>query len=132
MTNKDNRIKELMTLMKTNRVSFTFNKKNGEIRNAIGTLCGLYIPSELTQKEQIKLNKKSVDIILSEHRYQDIYEYASENNVQYIGLDGDNYVFEPISKKHNPDMIVYFDCGKQAFRSFNKENFVSINFTMED
>lgn len=32
----------------------------------------------------------------------------------------------PVSRVPNPDVVVYFDVGAQAFRSFRKSNFLEI------
>ena len=120
-------------------VIFEYKKTNGQIRKAKGTFVDTVINKvlpELTEDDVrnnpnlIKLEKKVVDIVIKEHEYEDILEYAFENNVTSIcfGDDDEYYYFLPIRKKHklSDEQVLYFDLDKKDYRSFKKDNFLGI------
>lgn len=108
-------------------VVFDYKKKDGTIRTARGTVSKKII-NEYQEPGEIKLQKKFVDIIIKEHKYNDVFEYASENDCVFIDSD-DTYYYFNIKKRYrepNPNQTVYFDLDKMCTRSFVNENYIGI------
>lgn len=112
-------------------VEFQYKKQNGEIRNAKGTLDGemleeVYTKSE--KKHEIRLNKESVDIVIIEHGYKDIHDYADNNDVEFSHIENDEYVFKKKKRKivDQDKYFTYYDVDKKGIRSFLIENYIGI------
>ncbi|MCM1217725.1 MAG: SH3 beta-barrel fold-containing protein [Lachnospiraceae bacterium] len=116
--------------LKEHVITFEYKKKNGDIRTAKGTLCQSII-DELIQPQEIefiKLEKKYVDIIIKEHDYEDLIQYALENDVDCCGEEDGYYLFLPKPRKKikNMNNISYFDVDKKEWRSFLSENYFGL------
>ena len=118
-------------LLRHNIITFEYYKSDGSIRIAKGTLNPKAIQANSVEKEPdyIKLEKKIVNIVLVEHQYESIEEYAQENNVDLVASPDEEYYYFLPKKKHvnrefPKNLISYFDIEKKALRTFKEENFI--------
>lgn len=128
-----NDIIELKNNLKKSICIFEFKKTDGTIRMSKGTclqtVIDEFVPPYDVFKDPklIKIEKNIVDIIIKEHNYSDLNEYANENDVDIVDSSGDEfYFFLPKKKKHkvSEGVLMYFDLDKKQFRSFKKENYL--------
>lgn len=129
----DDDISELKNNLKKSIVVFKFKKADGTVRKTRGTclqeVINEFVPPYDVFKDPklIKLEKNIVDIIIKEHGYSDVNEYANENDVDVVNSNDDEfYFFLPKKKKHkvSDGVLMYFDLDKEQFRSFKKENYL--------
>ena len=109
-------------------VQFSYRKKDGSVRTAIGTRCASYIPKYI--------NEEAVDYLINavEHNLD------SMKRMFYIGLDKtalqhncdllENCMrpFRPKEKKEEnseSSFINYYDFEAKSFRRFEKKNLVA-------
>lgn len=120
--------------LKNNFVTFEYKKKDGSIRRASGTMNPDFVKEHCKPKEPEywEVEQKVIDVILKEHNYEGIIDYATENKLTFIGVKGDCYVFDKIKQERTKRSIdyskqkVYFDTDKGAARSFLIENFLGV------
>lgn len=120
--------------LKTNFVTFEYKKKDGSIRRASGTMNEDYLKTILKPREPEywKVEQKVIDVLLKEHNYNGIIDYAEKNKLTFIGVEGEYYVFNEIKENYpkrsidNSKQKVYFDLSKGATRSFLIENFIGV------
>lgn len=121
-------------LLRDKIVVFEYKKKDGSIRRAEGTMNPDFVKehSKPKEPEYWEVEQKVIDVILKEHNYESIIDYAAENKLAFIGVKGDCYVFDKIKQeraKRNIDYSkqkIYFDITKDAARSFLIENFLGV------
>ena len=93
-------------------VTFEYEKYDGSIRTAQGTLNDEYLPEKIP--ERVYLEAEVIDTL------------------EQIGLEKYEgkicYVFKPAKKKKkvNENIITYYDMEKDAFRSFDKDRFLGM------
>lgn len=108
-------------------VQFSYRKKDGSVRTAIGTRCAKYIPKHI--------NEEAIDYLINavEHNLD------SMKRMFRLGLDKEalqhncdlleNCVrpFRPKEKSENveSDFINYYDFEVKSFRRFEKKNLVA-------
>ena len=105
-------------------VKFEYVKvSDNSVRQAFGTLKGELIPDKT---EKVLANAyKDIDTIIQENKDENT---AYDLIVELLG-NTDIFIEKSINKKQNvksPDTVVYFDLEAQAFRSFKKENLISV------
>lgn len=120
-------IEELKESLKTNVVTFKYQKKDGTERIAKGTLKEDLLPPK--EPDEFELDKEGVDANVGQN-YENIEEYLKKNKLEIVGEseDGKKYMFKRIRKPHarNENLVSYFDLEKEEFRSFNKDNFIEV------
>ena len=116
-------------LLNDSIVTFEYKKKDGTIRTARGSICKKLIQNMFPHNgDEIKLEKKIVDLIIKLHDYENIFDYALENEVIFETEDDDYYYFYPKKRMKTPNenQTCYFDLDKNQSRSFLNENFLGI------
>ena len=130
MKYKSNDINDLSQELKEGVVTFEYKKKDGSVRTAQGTLNDEYLQEKIPDK--VYLEVIVISTLMREKNIPTMKEYAQENGLEYLYTEIHDdkmcYVFEPIKKekKVNENVMTYYDVEKDAFRSFNKENFLGI------
>lgn len=119
-------IEYLKSILPDNIVTFKYQKKNGNVRIAMGTLNQNVIESHLKNNDTLTIPFDIMDILISEHGYKDVHEYAEHNEVNLIDMDDKNYIFRHVKRPKSPstNTITYFDLEKNEMRSFINENYL--------
>ena len=111
-------------------VTFEYEKYDGSIRTAQGTLNDKYLPEKIP--ERVYLEAEVIDTLIKVKGIKNLEEYASGNGLEQIGLEKYEgkicYVFKPAKKKKkvNENIVTYYDMEKDAFRSFDKDRFLGM------
>lgn len=125
MNYKSTSIDDLTRMLKEGVVIFEYAKKDGSVRVAKGTMNEDYLPERIP--EQITFDVEAINELMKAKNIPTLEEYARGNGLKVVGTVCDKYVFIPIKeKKKNENIFTYYDVEKDAFRSFNKDNFLGI------
>ena len=125
MNYKSESLDDLARMLKEGTVIFEYAKKDGSVRVAKGTMNEDYLPERIP--EQITFDVEAINELMKAKNIPTLEEYARGNGLTVVGTVGDKYVFIPIKeKKKNENIFTYYDIEKDAFRSFNKDNFLGI------
>lgn len=119
--------------LKNRIILFEYRKKDGTIRRAKGTMNEDFILQHTAPHETDtwEVEVEVIDELLKVHSYNDVLEYASENDLVYVGIKGKSYVFErrKIAPKRCPIPVtqrIYFDIDRNELRSFLVDNFLGV------
>lgn len=126
MNYTNNDISVLKEELKKRVVTFEYTKKDGTVRTAQGTMNEEYLPEKIPNT--VSFEKDAIDSLMEAKNIPAIDDYAKENGLKFIELKDNLYIFAPIKKerKINENLVLYYDVEKEAFRSFDKNNFLGM------
>lgn len=130
MNYKSTSIDDLARMLKEGVVTFEYAKKDGTARIAKGTMQDDLLPEKLPAR--IVFEVEVINELMKAKNIPTLEDYARANGLRVFGMsqiEGEKpkYIFVPIKEnKKNENVFTYYDLEKDAFRSFNKENFKGI------
>ena len=129
--------------LKNGEVKFTYTKKDGTMRQAVGTLCEKLIPKETpmdtyeitciewdaseTDIDEYKLPQRCRVKIFADTPEDEIEAELSEALTENYGFCHNGFAHSKLEKKQKKlpeNQIFYYDLNKKEFRSFLFENFI--------
>ena len=133
--------KEFKHLLFEGPVKFSFTKRDGTIREALGTLNYQLVPKAEAVKRYVcwniewKADEEKAADLPSTVRVRDvpadiaengIKEFLKEQLVSHYGVEVKNFEFEEHSKKCMPaDSVLFYDLERGGFRSCKVESVIS-------
>lgn len=128
MNYKSTNVDVLNEELKKGVVTFEYTKKDGTLRTAKGTLNDELLPERVP--ERITFDTAAIDALMYAKGIDSLEDYAKENGLEYLGVVGTlpnfQYSFKRAERKHNENLVSYYDVEKDSFRSFIKDNFLGI------
>lgn len=131
--------------LKNGEVMFTYTKKDGTLRRAVGTLCEKLIPKETPMDTYeitcIEWDASEMDIdaynlpqycrvkIFADTPEDEIESELSEALTQDYGFCHNGFGYSKLEKKQKklPEgTIFYYDVDKEGYRSFNESQLVEV------
>ena len=129
--------------LKNGEVKFSYTKKDGSLRRAVGTLCEKLLPKETsmdtyditciewdaseTDIDEYKLPQRCRVKIFADTPEDEIECELSEALTEDYGFCNNGFAYSKLEKKHKKlpeNQIFYYDLNKKEFRSFLFENFI--------
>ena len=123
--------------LKNGEVKFTYTKKDGTVRRAVGTLCEKLLPKETpmdtyeitciewdaseTDIDEYKLPQHCRVKIFADTPEDEIEAELSEALTEDYGFCHNGFAYSKLEKKQkklHEGTIFYYDIDKQAYRSF--------------
>ena len=135
--------------LKNGEVKFTYTKKDGTMRQAVGTLCEKLLPKttpmdtyEITCIEwDLDAIEKNGDVVnLPQHCRVKIFADTSEDEIEAelsealtedYGFSHNGFAYSKLEKKQKKlpkGMILYYDIEKNGYRSFNESQLVEVAY----
>ena len=136
--------------LKNGEVKFTYTKKDGTMRRAVGTLCGKLIPKETpmdtyeitciewdaseTDIDEYKLPQRCRVKIFADTPKDEIEAELSEALTEDYGVCHNGFAYSKLEKKQKKQKklpegtIFYYDTGKNGYRSFNESQLVEVAY----
>ena len=112
-------------------VWFVFKKKDGTIREALGTLANKYLPPS-NPSQFLRLTPGEVDALNKGHLplQEFYYLYCQRNGLELIhDTQNPGYITFKIIKKSraaSPSVFTYYDMQKKGWRRFSKNSFIKV------
>ena len=135
--------KELKSKLHEGEVEFTYRKKDGSLRRAVGTLCEKLLPKKTlmdtykitciqwdaseTDIDKYKLPHRCRVKIFADTPEDDVEGELSEALTKNYGFCHIGFVYSKLDKKQKklPEgTIFYYDLDKGGFRSFNEDQLI--------
>ena len=135
--------KELKSKLHEGEVEFTYRKKDGSIRRAVGTLCEKLLPKTTpmdtyeitciewdaseTDIDEHKLPQHCRVKIFADTPEDDVEGELSEALIENYGFCHNGFAYSKLEKKQKklPEgTIFYYDLDKGGFRSFNEDQLI--------
>ena len=135
--------KELKSKLHEGEVEFTYRKKDGSIRRAVGTLCEKLLPKTTpmdtyeitciewdaseTDIDEHKLPQHCRVKIFADTPEDDVEGELSEALTENYGCCHNGFAYSKLEKKPKklPEgTIFYYDLDKGGFRSFNEDQLI--------
>ena len=135
--------KELKSKLHEGEVEFTYRKKDGSIRRAVGTLCEKLLPKTTpmdtyeitciewdaseTDIDEHKLPQHCRVKIFADTPEDDVEGELSEALTENYGFCHNGFAYSKLEKKQKklPEgTIFYYDLDKGGFRSFNEDQLI--------
>ena len=129
--------------LKNGEVKFSYTKKDGSLRRAVGTLCEKLLPKETsmdtyditciewdaseTDIDEYKLPQRCRVKIFADTPEDEIEGELSEALTEDYGFCNNGFAYSKLEKKHKKlkeGTIFYYDCEKNGYRSFNESQLV--------
>ena len=139
--------KELKSKLHEGEVEFTYRKKDGSIRRAVGTLCEKLLPKETpmdtyeitciewdaseTDIDECKLPQCCRVKIFADTPEDEIENELSEALTKDYGFCYNGFAYSKLEKKQKKlpaGTILYYDIGKNGYRSFNESQLVEVMY----
>ena len=139
-------INKFREALKNSEVMFTYTKKDGTLRRAVGTLCEKLLPKETpmdtyeitciqwdaseTDIDEYKLPQRCRVKIFADTPEDEIETELSEALTGDYGFCHNGFGYSKLEKKQKKqkklpeNQIFYYDLNKKEFRSFLFENFI--------
>lgn len=133
--------------LKNGEVLFTYTKKDGTLRRAVGTLCEKLIPKETPMDTYeitcIEWDASETDIdayklpqycrvkIFADTPEDEIEGELSEALTQDYGFCHNGFGYAKLEKKQKKlpaGTILYYDVDKEGYRSFNESQLVEVTY----
>ena len=131
--------------LKNGEVMFTYTKKDGSLRRAVGTLCEKLIPKETpmdtyeitciqwdaseTDIDEYKLPQRRRVKIFADTPEDEIEAELSEALTGDYGFCHNGFGYTKLEKKQKKlraGTILYYDTEKNGYRSFNESQLVEV------
>lgn len=131
--------------LKNGEVKFTYTKKDGSMRRAVGTLCKKLLPkmtpmdtyeitciewdASETDIDEYKLPQRCRVKIFADTPEDEIEAELSEALTENYGFCHNGFSYSKLEKKQKklPEgMILYYDIEKNGYRSFNESQLVEV------
>ena len=129
--------------LKNGEVKFSYTKKDGSLRRAVGTLCEKLLPKETsmdtyditciewdaseTDIDEYKLPQRCRVKIFADTPEDDIEVELSEALTEDYGFCNNGFAYSKLEKKHKKlkeGTVFYYDTEKNGYRSFNESQLV--------
>ena len=129
--------------LKNGEVKFSYTKKDGSLRRAVGTLCKKLLPKETsmdtyditciewdaseTDIDEYKLPQRCRVKIFADTPEDEIEGELSEALTEDYGFCNNGFAYSKIEKKHKKlkeGTVFYYDTEKNGYRSFNESQLV--------
>ena len=129
--------------LKNGEVKFSYTKKDGSLRRAVGTLCKKLLPKETsmdtyditciewdaseTDIDEYKLPQRCRVKIFADTPEDEIEGELSEALTEDYGFCNNGFAYSKIEKKHKKlkeGIVFYYDTEKNDYRSFNESQLV--------
>ena len=129
--------------LKNGEVKFSYTKKDGSLRRAVGTLCEKLLPKETsmdtyditciewdaseTDIDEYKLPQRCRVKIFADTPEDEIEGELSEALTEDYGFCNNGFAYSKLEKKHKKlkeGTVFYYDCEKNGYRSFNESQLV--------
>ena len=129
--------------LKNGEVKFSYTKKDGSLRRAVGTLCEKLLPKETsmdtyditciewdaseTDIDEYKLPQRCRVKIFADTPKDEIECELSEALTEDYGFCNNGFAYSKLEKKHKKlkeGTVFYYDCEKNGYRSFNESQLV--------
>ena len=133
--------------LKNGEVKFSYTKKDGTKRCAVGTLCEKLIPKETpmdtyeitciewdaseTDIDEYKLPQRCRVKIFADTPEDEIENELSEALTETYGFCHNGFEYSKLEKKQKKlpaGMILYYDTEKNGYRSFNESQLVEVMY----
>ena len=133
--------------LKNGEVKFSYTKKDGTKRCAVGTLCEKLIPKETpmdtyeitciewdaseTDIDEYKLPQRCRLKIFADTPEDEIEAELSEALTEDYGFSHNGFAYSKLEKKQKKlpkGMILYYDIEKNGYRSFNESQLVEVAY----
>ena len=143
-------INKFREALKNGEVMFTYTKKDGTLRRAVGTLCEKLLPKETpidtyeitciqwdaseTDIDEYKLPQRCRFKIFADTPEDEIEDELSEALAEYYGFCHNGFAYSKLEKKQKKQKklpegtILYYDIGKNGYRSFNESQLVEVAY----
>lgn len=131
--------------LKNGEVNFTYIKKDGSLRRAVGTLCEKLIPKETPMDtyeitciqwdaseadiDEYKLPQSCKVKIFADTPEDEIESELSEALTKDYGFCHNGFGYAKIEKKQKKlkeGTVFYYDCEKNGYRSFNESQLAEV------
>ena len=129
--------------LKNGEVKFSYTKKDGSLRRAVGTLCEKLLPKETsmdtyditciewdaseTDIDEYKLPQRCRVKIFADTPEDEIEGELSEALTEDYGFCNNGFAYSKLEKKHKKlkeGTVFYYDTEKNGYRSFNESQLV--------
>ena len=133
--------------LKNGEVKFSYTKKDGSLRRAVGTLCEKLLPKETsmdtyditciewdaseTDIDEYKLPQRCRVKIFTDTPEDEIEAELSEALTKTYGFYYNGFEYSKLEKKQKklPEgTILYYDIEKNGYRSFNESQLVEVAY----
>ena len=136
--------------LKNGEVKFTYTKKDGSMRQAVGTLCEKLLPKETpmdtyeitciewdaseTDIDEYKLPQRCRVKIFADTPEDEIEDELSEALAEDYGFCHNGFAYSKLEKKQKKQKklpegtIFYYDTKKNGYRSFNESQLVEVAY----
>lgn len=140
-------INKFREALKNGEVLFTYTKKDGSLRRAVGTLCEKLIPKETpmdtyeitciqwdaseTDIDEYKLPQHCRVKIFADTPEDEIETELSEALTGDYGFCHNGFGYSKLEKKQKKlpvGTILYYDTEKNGYRSFNESQLVEVTY----
>ena len=140
-------INKFREALKNGEVKFTYTKKDGTVRRAVGTLCEKLIPKETPMDTYeitcIKWDASETDIdeyklpqhcrvkIFTDTPEDEIEAELSEALTKTYSFCHNGFEYSKLEKKQKKlpaGTILYYDTEKNGYRSFNESQLVEVAY----
>ena len=143
-------INKFREALKNGEVKFTYTKKDGSMRRAIGTLCEKLIPKktpmdtyeitfikwdldldDLEKNDAVNLPIRCKVKIFADTPEDEIENELSEALTKTYGFCHNGFEYSKLEKKQKKlpaGTILYYDIGKNGYRSFNESQLVEVMY----
>ena len=131
--------------LKNGEVKFSYTKKDGSLRRAVGTLCEKLLPKETsmdtyditciewdaseTDFDEYKLPQRCRVKIFADTPEDEIEAKLGEALTEDYGFCHNGFEYSKLEKKQKKlpaGTILYYDIGKNGYRSFNESQLVEV------
>ena len=133
--------------LKNGEVKFSYAKKDGSMRRAVGTLCEKLLPKTTpmdtyeitciewdaseTDIDEYKLPQRCRVKISADTPEDEIENELSEALTKTYGFCHNGFEYSKLEKKQkklSARTILYYDIGKNGYRSFNESQLVEVMY----
>ncbi len=143
-------INKFREALKNGEVMFTYTKKDGTLRRAVGTLCEKLLPKETpmdtyeitciqwdaseTDIDEYKLPQRCRVKIFADTPEDEIETELSEALTEDYGFCHNGFGYSKLEKKQKKQKklpegtIIYYDIEKNGYRSFNESQLVEVAY----
>lgn len=141
-------IKKFREALKNGKVKFTYIKKDGTKRSAVGTLCEKLLPKETpmdtydvtciawdaseTDIDEYKLPQRCKVKIFADIPEDEIEGVVNEALTEDYGFCNNGFAYSKLEKKKQKKLpegtIFYYDTEKKGYRSFNESQLVEVMY----
>ena len=147
---KNSEIIKFREALRNGEVKFTYTKKDGSIRLAVGTLCEKLIPKEtpmdtyeltfikwdldlddLEKNDAVNLPIRCKVKIFADTPEDEIENELSEALTKTYGFCNNGFEYSKLEKKQKKlpaGTILYYDTEKNGYRSFNESQLVEVMY----